>query len=125
MPRAIDTWVNVNMGDLGRPDYLVRVAEDYFKRPEAVFKSFTVPELTDAMDAAGVEKAVVTVNAQDPSPDVLAFPKADPKRFVLSAFVDPRQGMPALRALATLVRNEPVVLARTTPFVVRDRKSVV
>jgi predicted TIM-barrel fold metal-dependent hydrolase len=96
----------------------VRVAEDYFKRPDAVFKSFGVAELTDAMDAAGVEKAVVTVNAQDPSPDVLAFPRADPKRFALSAFVDPRQGMPALRALASLVRNEPVVLARTTPFVV-------
>lgn len=118
MPRAIDTFVNVNMGAVGRPDYLVRVAEDYFKRPDAVFRSFSVAELTDAMDAAGVEKAVVTVNAHEPSPDVLAFPKADPKRFVLSAYVDPRQGMRALRELEALVRNEPVVLARTTPFLV-------
>src|SRR3990172_11508749 len=32
MLRAIDTWVNVSMGGTGRPEYLVRVAEAYFKR---------------------------------------------------------------------------------------------
>ena len=118
MTRAIDTFVNVNMGALGRPDYLVRVAEDYFKRPDAIFKSYTPPQLIEEMDKAGITKAVVTVDAENPSPDVLAFPKADPNRFVLSAFVDPRRGMPALRALETLKKNEPLVLARTTPFMV-------
>ena len=63
--RAIDTFVNVNMGAVGRPDYLVRVAEDYFKRGEAIFKSYSVAELTDVMDQAGITKAVVTVNAKD------------------------------------------------------------
>ena len=116
--RAIDTFVNVNMGSVGRPDFLVRVAEDYFKRGEAIFKSFTPAETIAAMDAAGVTKAVVTCNAVDPDPAVLAFPKADPERFVLSCFVDPRDGMKGTRALTAIARNEPVVLARTTPFMV-------
>ncbi len=30
--RAIDGFVNVRMGSGERPDYLVRGAEDYFKR---------------------------------------------------------------------------------------------
>ena len=118
MTRAIDTFVNVHMGNLGRPDYLVRVAEDYFKRADAIFKSYTPPQLIEEMDKAGVTKAVITVDAEHPSPDVLAFPKADPQRFVLSVYVDPRRGMAGLRELSALVKNEPVVLARTTPFMV-------
>jgi len=116
--RAIDTFVNVDVGALGRPEFLVRVAEDYFKRSDAIFRSYSVAELTEAMDGAGVERAVITVSAAAPSKDVLAFPAARPERFVLSAFVDPRRGMQAVRELEALWRSEPVVLARTTPFMV-------
>jgi hypothetical protein len=38
MTRAIDTFVNVNMGSIERPPWLVRVAEDYFNRADAIFK---------------------------------------------------------------------------------------
>jgi predicted TIM-barrel fold metal-dependent hydrolase len=118
MPRAIDCWVNVSLGEGVPPEFLKRVAEDYFKRSDEMFKSFTPAELLAQMDAAGVEKAILTTSGEAPSAAVLAFPKADPERFALSVSVDPRRGMKAVRELAALVRNEPVVLARVTPFMV-------
>ncbi|MCH8900916.1 MAG: amidohydrolase [Chloroflexi bacterium] len=116
MPRVIDTFVNVSMGSLGRPKYLVRVAEDYFKRGDEMFRDISVSELIEAMDRAGVEKAILTTTAEDPSPHVVSFPQAHPDRFVLSTLVDPRRGMKAVRALERVARELPVVLARITPF---------
>lgn len=116
--RAIDAFVNVNMGSIGRPEYLVRVAEDYFKRSEAIFRDIAVDELVSLMDGIGVEKAIITTTAEDPSEHALSFPAARPDRFVLSAHVDPRNGMAALRALERLVSTQPVVLARVTPFMI-------
>ncbi len=118
MPRAIDTFVNVNMGSVERPPWLVRVAEDYFNRADAIFKDISVAELTEAMDRAGVEKAIITTTADKPAEHVLQFPRANPDRFVLSISLDPRQGMEAIRALERLVRDQPVVLARITPFMI-------
>src|SRR5690606_2794955 len=80
--------------------------------------SFTPDELLAQMDAAGIEKAILTLAGEAPSEQVLAFPKAAPDRFALSVSVDPRRGMRAVRELEALVRNEPVVLARVTPFMV-------
>jgi uncharacterized protein len=116
--RAIDTFVNVNMGSVERPPWLVRVAEDYFNRADAIFKDIEVPELIEAMDRAGVEKCILTTSAEAPAEHVLKFPRAHPDKFVLSLSLDPRTGMTALRALEHLVRNQPVVLARITPFMV-------
>jgi len=116
--RSIDTFVNVNMGASAPPDWLARVAEDYFKRANETFRDISVAELTEAMDRAGMEKAVLTTNAENPSPHVLSFPKADPERFVLSVQVDPRRGMRAIRELESVARDEPVVLARAVPFMV-------
>jgi uncharacterized protein len=118
MPRAIDCWVNVSMGEGVPPEFLKRVAADYFKRSDEMFKSFTPAELLAQMDEAGVERAILTISGEAPSEAVLAFPKADPERFVLSVAVDPRRGMKGVRELEALVRNEPVVLARVTPFMV-------
>jgi predicted TIM-barrel fold metal-dependent hydrolase len=118
MPRVIDTWVNVSMGATGRPEYLVRVAEDYFKRGDQMFRDLSIGELVEAMDRAGVEKAILTTTAEKPSAHVLSFPEAQPERFVLSASLDPRRGMKAVRALEAIVREQPVVLARITPFLI-------
>jgi predicted TIM-barrel fold metal-dependent hydrolase len=118
MPRAIDTWVNVNMGSVERPEWLVRVAEDYFDRTAEIFKDISVEQLIDDMDRAGVEKCIVTTNAEDPDRRIMDFPQRHPDRFALSLSMDPRRGMPALRALESMVRNEPVVLARITPFMI-------
>jgi len=118
MPRAIDTFVNVNMGSIARPEWLQRVAEDYFKRADVIFNDIAIPELIEAMDRAGVEKCVLTTEAEDPSEHVLSFPKAHPDRFVLSLALDPRNGMSAIRALTRLAAEQPVVLARITPFII-------
>jgi predicted TIM-barrel fold metal-dependent hydrolase len=116
VPRAIDCWVNVNMGNAVPPEFLKRVAEDYFKRSDSMFRSFTPDELVAQMDQAGVEKAIVTLGSDRTDDAVLAFPKQHPDRFALSVAVDPRRGMKAVRELEALARNEPVVLARVTPF---------
>ena len=118
MPRAIDTFVNVNMGATAPPEWLVRVAEDYFKRRDETFRDISIPELIEAMDRAGVEKAILTATAEEPSPHVLSFPEAHPDRFALSVQVDPRRGMRAIRALERVAREQPVVLARIVPFMI-------
>jgi predicted TIM-barrel fold metal-dependent hydrolase len=118
LPRAIDCWVNVTMGDAVPPEFLKRVAEDYFKRSDSMFKSFTPSELVDQMDEAGVEKAILTIGSNAAGEAQLAFTKQYPDRFALSVAVDPRRGMKAVRELEGLVRNERVVLARVTPFMV-------
>jgi predicted TIM-barrel fold metal-dependent hydrolase len=117
-PKAIDCFVNVNMGSAERPDYLVRVAEDYFKRADQIFHDISLQEMLDTMDRCGVAISVLSLRAESPSEQVLSFVRARPDRFVLAAYVDPRRGMTALRALEAVVKNEPVVLARVVPFMI-------
>lgn len=118
MPRAIDTFVNVNMGSVERPAWLEAVATDYFHRADDIFKDIEVPELLDAMGRAGVEKCILSTEAERPSPHVLQFVNEHPDKFVLSASIDPRRGMHAVRALEKMARDFPTVLARITPFMV-------
>jgi len=113
---VIDAWVNVNMAELGRPSWLVAVEQDYFKRGEDFFRNNTVDEIVESMDRLGIEKAILTTDAERPSPHVLSFPNARPDRFALGVQVDPRRLMKATTALASMVASQPVVLARITPF---------
>lgn len=114
--RAIDTFVNVTMGQTERPEWLERVAAEYFKRADVMFEDDQLDDLVATMDRLGVERAIVSTQAAAPKAHALSFPAARPDRFALSASVDPRRGMPALRELEAIVRNEPVVLARAFPF---------
>ncbi|HEV8711523.1 MAG TPA: amidohydrolase family protein [Candidatus Binatia bacterium] len=116
--RAIDCWVNVSVGSSREraPDYAARTAEGYFKRSKDFFKTFSAEELIAIMDQVGVEKAIITLPAENPSEKILAFPQAYSDRFFLSALVDPRKGMSALWALEELVKSHPVVMARIVPF---------
>jgi len=116
--RAIDTFVNVNMGSSERPDYLVRVANEYFKRADEIFRDFSIEETLEIMDRCGVEKSILSARAETPSEHVLSFVAKRPDRFALAAYVDPRRGMTALRALEKLVRTQPVVVARAVPFMI-------
>jgi len=113
---VIDAWINVNMAELGRPSWLVAVEQDYFKRGEDFFRNNTLDEIVDSMDRLGIEKAILTTDAEQPSPHVLSFPNARPDRFALGVQLDPRRLMKATRALASMVASQPVVLARITPF---------
>ena len=114
--RTIDAWLNVNMGELGRPDYLVDVAKNYFKQGEEFFRNATVEETVELMDQVGVDKAILTTEPGRPSPHVLSFAEQHPERFFLGAQLDPRRGMKMLRELEAFVNQVPVVLARITPF---------
>ncbi len=114
--RASDCWLNVNMGELGRPDYLVDVAKNYFKQGEDFFRNYSIDETVALMDELEVEKAILTTDPAHPSDHVLSFAKAHPERFYLGAQLDPRQGMQALRALENFTADWNVVLARITPF---------
>ena len=67
MSRAIDCWVNVNMEELGTPDYLVQVASRYFKQGEDFFRNYEIGEMLELMDANGVERAILTTDPGRPS----------------------------------------------------------
>ncbi len=115
--RCIDGWINVNMAELGRPGYLVRVVEDYFKKGQSeFFRDFSPAEVLAEMDRLGIEKAIVTTGPERPSAHVLSFVKSHPDRFALGAQLDARRGMKTVRALKQLARDYPLTLARITPF---------
>ncbi len=114
--RAIDCWANANMGETDPAPWLIRVKEDYFRGGDEFLQSISIADMLEMMDRVGVEKAVLSIDAQRPSEHVLSFTKAHPERFALAAGVDPRRGMSALWELEELVRSEPVVMARVVPF---------
>ena len=114
--RAIDCWVNVNMGAARPADWLLRVKEDYFKGGDEFLQNISIEQMLELMDRVGLERAILSVDSRSPQEDVLAFPKAHPERFALAAAVDPRRGMQALWALEALVRDQPVAMARVVPF---------
>jgi predicted TIM-barrel fold metal-dependent hydrolase len=114
--RAIDLWVNVNMGAGIPAEYLERVKEDYFKGGDEFFKSLTIDETLAQMDDAGVEVAVLSTSVKDPEPSVLDFVEKRPDRFALAAYVRPQKLMRELWRLEDLVNEYPVVMARVVPF---------
>jgi len=117
-PRAIDCWLNPSVGvSQYRPEFLVRVARDYFKREREMFAETPIAELLQQMDAAGVERAILTLDANDPQP-VAEIARTFPERFICSAVIDPMAGMSALRLLERLVAQHGVRLARVVPFLV-------
>ncbi|HZP41043.1 MAG TPA: amidohydrolase family protein [Candidatus Binatia bacterium] len=117
-PLAIDCWLNPTTG-LGDhpPEYLVRVARDYFKREKEMFAHTPIEELLAQMDRAGVERAIVTMDAHRPEP-VAELARAFPGKFICSAVIDPTTGMESLRLLERLVAKHGLRLARVVPFLV-------
>lgn len=117
-PAAIDCWVNPPGGFARyKPDYLVQVARDYFKREREIFEDAPLERLLADMDAAGVARAVLTIDGSDPAPyrDVI---RAFPERFLASAVVDPTAGMSTVRQVERLVADFDVRLLRVVPFLI-------
>ena len=114
--RAIDPWVNVNMGETRPEEYLIRVKEDYFKAGEEFFQSIEAERLVADMDAAGIEKAVLSIGTQQPDPRVLQFHVKYPGRFAYAAWLQPTGKMDEVWALEALVRDYPIAMARVVPF---------
>jgi len=117
-PKAIDCWLNPSLGSSDyRPDFLVQVARDYFRREKVAFEPTPLEELLRQMDAAGVERAILTLDAANPEP-IAEIARAFPDRFITSAIIDPTTGMAALRLLEKLVSQHGVRLARIVPFLI-------
>jgi uncharacterized protein len=115
--RTIDAWVNADM-PRNPAGWQKEVAASLFKKTaDAVFRKFSAEELIDAMDAAEVEKAVLTLQADRPSSALLQYAERYPSRFAYSALVDPARGMTALRQLERVARNHDLRLARVIPSV--------
>ena len=119
MPRAIDCWVNTNMGDAVPPEFLKRVAEDYFKRSDVDVQELHARRARradgrrrrregDRHDRRASRPRRRCSRSRSSTPIASRSPSS----------VDPRRGMKAVRELEGLVKNEPVVLARVTPFMV-------
>ena len=119
-PKAIDCWVNPFTPEIAsaqRPEFLVRVATDYFHRADEVFKGTPLDEMVGLMDASGIGAGLLTIDAANPAPMAQAA-AAYGGRFLLSAVVDPTQGMGAVRTVERLVKDWDVRLIRMIPFLI-------
>jgi predicted TIM-barrel fold metal-dependent hydrolase len=120
MDRAIDCWVNPFTPEIAgaqQPDFLVRVATDYFHRADEVFRGTPLDEMVALMEASDVGAGLLTIDAANPAPMAEAAAKYE-GRFLLSAVVDPTQGMSAVRTVESLVKNWNVRLIRMIPFLI-------
>ncbi|HVO26500.1 MAG TPA: amidohydrolase family protein [Candidatus Margulisiibacteriota bacterium] len=116
--RAIDCWVNPFTPEHARteqPEFLVRVATDYFHREQQLARGTPLDEMVRMMDDAGIEGGILTINAADPQP-FAKMARQYPGRFLLSAVIDPLQAMEALRTIERLVKEYDVRLIRMVPF---------
>jgi predicted TIM-barrel fold metal-dependent hydrolase len=117
---AIDCWVNPFTPEIAsaqRPEFLVRVATDYFHRADEVFKGTPLDDMVGMMEAAGIAGGLLTVDAANPAPMAEAA-AAYGNRFLLSAVVDPAQGMQTVRLVERLVKEWDVRLIRMIPFLI-------
>ena len=55
--KAIDPWVNVNMGAVADMPFMKKVKEEYFKAGDDFFKNIEADDLIERMDSLGVEKS--------------------------------------------------------------------
>lgn len=114
--KVIDCLVNVHFGEQEQPSWMLKVRDDYFKGPASLYQQVELDELVEEMDAHGVEKAVLMYSMVRPSATALKFVEARPERFSLAVNgVDLLHPVPALRELAALVRDLPVVYTTAAP----------
>jgi len=117
---AIDCWVNPMTPDVAgrdQPEFLVRVATDYFHREREVFKGTPLDKRGARRDAAGMAGGLLTSKGADPAPHATMAAQY-PGRFLLSAVIDPMQGMGAVRTIERLVKDHDVRLIRMVPFLI-------
>ena len=115
--RVVDAWINVDMDEWGDPDWMVRVAVEYFHGDITHLRTRSLSEVLDSMDRAGVDHAIIDVDVHAPSKHSLSFVEAAPERFSVAARVDPTSVMSGVRLLRSALESWPVVMARAIPFV--------
>jgi len=116
MSSAIDCLVNVDMGDMKQPEWMIRVKEDYFKAGSSFLKSPELSELVDDMDANGVERAILLTNGSREGDRGQRFAAERPDRFALGVGgFNLLRPMKTVRALESFVRDNPVAYATVGP----------
>ena len=116
--RAVDCWVNPftpEHAQTPQPEFLVRVATDYFHRGAELAQGTPLDDMVRMMDAAGIDAGILTINATDPKP-FAALAAHYPGRFLLSTVIDPLQGIAAVRTIERLVKDYDLRLVRLVPF---------
>jgi len=114
--RAIDCLVNVDMGDVKQPEWMVRVKEDYFKGGDSFFRSPELAELLDDMDKNGVERAILLTGLGKSGDRAQRYASERPDRFSLGVGgFDLLRPMRTLSSLASFVRDHPVSFAIVGP----------
>ena len=62
-------------------------------------------EMVQQMDEAGIEKGLLSINTAEPDDIAFAAIEQHPDRFVGACFVDPHEGMEAVRKLERMVKD--------------------
>ncbi|MBS1878465.1 MAG: hypothetical protein JST31_03025 [Actinobacteria bacterium] len=65
--RIVDPWINADMPEWGDEPWMVAVAERYLGSGRAGLRRLEAAELLEAMDAHGVERAILDFNLDRPS----------------------------------------------------------
>ncbi|CAM4455959.1 putative metal-dependent hydrolase of the TIM-barrel fold protein [Mycobacterium basiliense] len=114
---AIDCLVNVHFGEAeSQPNWMLKVRDDYFNRPESVFAQVGLAELLAEMDEQGVRKAILMDSLANPSSTARKFVEAKPDRFALAmGGVRLLRPVRSLRELSALVKALPVAYAVVGP----------
>jgi predicted TIM-barrel fold metal-dependent hydrolase len=120
LARVIDCLVNVDMGDMQQPEWMIRVKEDYFKAGESFLKSPELDELVEDMDAHGVERAVLLTRLpkeSDRGPDrAQRYAAERPDRFALGlGGLNLLRPMKTLREIEAFRRDHPVAYVTVGP----------
>ena len=116
MTRAIDCLVNVDMGDVEPPEWMLRVKEDTFKAGSSFLHSPELAQLLDDMDANGVERAILLTKLGSSPDRAQRFAVERPDRFSLGVGgFNLLRPMPTLRSLESFVRDNPVAYAVVGP----------
>ena len=113
---AIDCLVNVDMGDMQQPEWMVRVKEDYFRGGDSFFKSPELSELIDDMDANGVARAILLTGLAKQGDRAQRYAEARPDRLSLAVGgLDLLRPMKTLRALESFARDHRVAYTIVGP----------
>ena len=68
---AVDCWINPLTPEVAsspQPEFLVRVATDYFHRADELQRGTPFDAMVSQMDEAGVEAGILTIDAHNPAP---------------------------------------------------------
>jgi uncharacterized protein len=114
MSGAVDLFVNPNMS-VHKDNRIVSDVNDYYFKSQNLFDDISKDQLLAAMDDAGVEHAVISVDPENAKDWLLDFTRTRADRFSLSALVNIDHGMEAVWAFRDLALSEKVVMAKVMP----------